>query len=279
MSALTEGVDNCADDWDADYDLEYFVEDAATRGIDICQDSRTTSKGKHYNVPAISYSGFWSQGDGLAFDCKINWPVFFEAHPDFKEALPEWYLLLVANPSFVFGGTKRHGRDSNCMEIAIDTDTDDVVERGFFAGHDMNELLESIDGLMPLEDYVLDACKSEASDMYESLESSYEHECEYQKEQYLETIIEENAELLARFLARVLLLRGATFELKWVNELLYDVEDEDGDEIDAEDLELLGLIEHAGKGVWQVTDKGKELVKCTPNSLPASSCSTEQCAA
>lgn len=278
MSALTKGADGYAEYWDGDYDLEYFVEDAALRGIDICSDTRRTHNGKSHSVPAISYSGFYSQGDGLAFDCKINWPAFFEAHPDFKEALPEWYLLLVANPSFVFGGTKRHGRDSNCMEIAIEADTDDVVERGFFEGHDMNELLESIDGLMPLEDYVLDACEREANDMYRTLESSYEQECEYQKEQQVETIIEENAELLARVLARVL-LRGATFERKWVNELLYEVEDVDGEEVDVEDLELLGLIEHVGKGVWQVTDKGKELVKCAPNSSPASSCSTEQCAA
>ena len=65
-------------DWYTDM-LEWFAEDAKTRGIDIPYESaRRQVKGEvACYVPTISFSGFYSQGDGLAFNCTINWPVFF----------------------------------------------------------------------------------------------------------------------------------------------------------------------------------------------------------
>lgn len=267
MAQLTRHIDDGADDWWYEDELEYFVSEAKTRGIEIdMEPDRVTKDKKQLYRPAISFSGFYSQGDGLAFDADINWPVFFEANPSFKTEETAWYLLLVSNPSYVTGGVERTGRNSNCFTGNLECDYPDVVEHGYFAGVDMES---SVDGmpefyLKTLEDYVLDVCQDEATQMYRSLENSYEEECRYQKDQRIEMILEENEELLACAMAE-LLLEGDVFDTRTVYL--------EAEGVDFEDLENLGLIKRGRGSIHLVTDKGKELV-CS--SSEAGICSTER---
>ena len=256
MSILTKDIgNNCYPDWDwYTEELAFYVEDAKTRGIEIGEErsSRQPTNGMYVRYePAISFSGFYSQGDGLAFDADINWPVFFEANPSFRVEAPEWFLLLVSNPSYVIGGVTRSGRNSTGMSIAIDTDYNDVVECGYFAG----VRVEAEEGglpelyLEPLEEAVLSICRDEATKMYHGLEEVYESECEYMREQQVETIKEEYEELIK---AVLLLLPEGLFTRADVADAI----DENYEyEIDFEDLDNLGLIEHVSHGNYKLKEK------------------------
>lgn len=252
MSQLTKGIDNLYPDDSYWYDneFEYFVSDLKTRGINIVEEIRGKRKdGMNITAPAISFSGFCSQGDGLAFDCNISWPEFFRANPSFVEALPVWFLLLVSNPYYFNAGTRRLSR-GNTMSAFVEDDYPDVVDHGYFAGTEI-ESLPDLDALvLALEKYVLDVCESEADKMYKALEAAYEAECEYMREQALESIKETEAERLREVL---LLLPAAGQRGDFVRAL----DEADICDVDFEDLEVLGLVRHDAEGIYI-----KEIAKC-----------------
>lgn len=236
MAQLTNRLGEAYPDWDwFDSDFYYFVEYLKARGIVVEKETHKTS-----TSPAISFSGFWSQGDGLAFDCDIDWPVFCATHPDMLDALPVWYLLLCCNPAYVSAGSKRDSR-GNTMSVGVDhNDVDDLIEHGFFAGQSVDEVvLNSTD--RELEEYLKDVLEAEASGMYKSLEKTYEAECEYLKEQEIASLREEHDELLVKALA----LLPETFTRREAIGLL-----DDADDLDFEDLDVLGLIRHIAGGVY-----------------------------
>ena len=196
MAQLTKNIGNQAPDYSYWYEgeIEYFVEDLKLRGIIIFGEQRGRRRdGTAIMEPAISFSGFWSQGDGLAFDCKISWPEFIETHPEFAMTLPAWWLLLSLNPDYFTAGTQRHNR-SNTMSVEVCDNYPDVVEHGYFAGTEMESLPEL--RVHDLEDYIKGVCEAEAHKMYKSLEETYEAECEYIREQEIESVKENEAEQL-----------------------------------------------------------------------------------
>lgn len=264
MSKLTNSMDEVQpyDDWYKN-ELDYFVGDAATRGIIIDHEriGRRDAKAPVEFEPAISFSGFWSQGDGLAFDAKIDWPKFFEAHPDLQDKEPIWFLLLSANPDYMVYTVRRSGRNRNCMELCTEVEFfSDTVENGFFAGKDINAFDTLHDD--ELQAYVREVLKAEAHQMYKSLEATYNAECEYQREQRIEDILEEELEQLQRCLAQLLFL-GESFTYQQACAVM----DFDDNWIDQGDLSALGLIEyHSPSGIvkgMHITQKGKELL-CLP---------------
>jgi len=232
---ITRGIDSLYPEYDWwDLEFECFKEDLATRGIVIGTDIRGKNrKGETILEPAISFSGFYSQGDGLAFDATIDWAKFLETHSSFAEQLPEWYLLLAANPNDVIASTKRNTRHNNQMGVSCEWNSASPfeVEHGFFAGMIEDELPMT---LAELEEWVLGACEAEATKMYESLESTYEAECEYLREQEVESLIEENLDAVREALAMF---------------------PEEHDEVDLQDLRELGLAERR-----DLTPRGKELL-------------------
>lgn len=253
MANLGEQLECCYPDWEWYEDsLDYYVEDLKAKGIEIDEEKAGTRRdGKAILKPAISFSGFCSQGDGLAFDCRINWPVFFEAHPSFKGQMPEWYLLLSANPDYFDVGTRRHGRDSNCMSAWSEEDFPDVVENGFFAGMEMFGEVPEL-STTDLEDWILDVCQYEAHKMYKGLEEEYDQCCESEKERRCEEFVEENRDVLARCVAALMLEDEIRNNTSCVGEA------SEG-EISFSDLNELGLVEHTRGGVWQITTEGKKL--------------------
>ena len=257
MSELTNNLDDGYPEYDwYESEFDYFVEDAATRGIDIALANRNRKSREH----GISFSGFWSQGDGLAFDATINWPVFIEKNPRFKINLPEWFLVIVANPDFIQGGVKRSGRNENIMSINIDINSSDPIESGFFAGVEIGSIPQLYFEALELE--VLHICEAEARQMYKSLEATYIGECAYIKDQRIENILEENKVQLQKCLA-VLLFSGESF----TNAQACTALDFDDNWIDQNDLNCLGLTEYRRVGEpgairgLQVTEKGKELLR------------------
>lgn len=55
--------------WDCTYTDAIAI--GARMGIEIGEQSNRTVGGKHYQSPDISFSGFWSQGDGCSFSGRL----------------------------------------------------------------------------------------------------------------------------------------------------------------------------------------------------------------
>lgn len=247
MSEIQDRIDRAEvwGDWYADM-LENFVEEAALKGINIPVEQNKRGR----NEPAISFAGFWSQGDGLAFDCNINWPVFLEANPSFKENRLNWYLLLVANPSYVNAGTSRHGRNGNSMTANSDIDwiPDAVVEDGFFAGVPTDQI-ENDPTFLGIDSEVLSICEDEAGRMYKALEAEYEHHLEFERQTIREEIIDGLRGELKLILTE--LAKCEVFRKQYMH-----------DDVEWGNLDALGLVEHSRGGYWYVTDAGWEVIEC-----------------
>lgn len=129
------------------------------------------------------------------------------------------------------------------MSARVEDDYPDVVEHGYFAGTEMESLPELRFG--ELEAYIYDVCAAEADKMYKSLEQSYEEECEYMREQAIENIKESEAERLQE----VLLLLPSEANKSTFEEALDEAGVED---IDFEDLEVLGFVKHKERGIYEL---------------------------
>jgi len=252
MSSITKDLDSLYPDYDWwDSDMEFFVNDLEAKGVKIGTDTRTGRLGKTYSEPAISFSGFCSQGDGLAFDCTIDWATFFQANPEFAEQMPHWYLLLVANPFMVEVNSTRHNR-GNCMTVNVEynayyDDDNGAVTDGFFAGVQTDELPMTD---ASLETYMTEHLEGEASRMYRELENTHDSECEFMRDQRKEELREQYADNISAAM-RIL---PDVFTRTEAEERLDAVE---GD-VDFADLDELGFVVH-WLGRWM-----KKEVRCDP---------------
>lgn len=241
MAQITRGIDQ-VEVWDNWYEdsLDHFVEEAKEKGIEIGSERN----GK----PAISFSGFWSQGDGLAFDADINWPVFFDAHPELKTEYVDWYLLLSANPKYFYTCVRRERRNDLYMQASVSWDDyPDKVEYGFFAGLDVEDELPELYSAA-LEATVLSVCEDEAHRMHKALEEEHEAQLEYEVELAKEAMVEEYKAAL-RSILWPLSTTGA-----------FTRADVYHDEVDFADLMTLDLVKGvAGRG-WLVSKKGLKVL-------------------
>lgn len=239
MSDLTNGLGSLYPEYEWwDSDMGFFVEDLAARGIRITNDRIRYPSGKTMEQPAISFSGFSSQGDGLAFDCTIDWDVFCKTHQKMAEDITEWFLLLSTNPDLITAGTSRDRRYySMTFQMDYNAAYGDTVEHGFFAGVDTQDL-PVIDS--KLDSWMSEELEDEADTMYRILEKTYDAECEFMREQEIENIKDEHADALAeamRVLPDVVTRRVADEILSGFTE------------IDFADLDELGLYVFFG-GVY-----------------------------
>jgi hypothetical protein len=254
---LTKGFDSIylAYDW-ASYSLEEFAKELEAKGIGI---ERCKPNKNGYCAPDIEWSGFSSQGDGLAFSSRIRWENFIEHHPDMKEQIPQWYLLLVANPDYVYGGTSVNGRGTN-ITASLDIDSVYIVESGFFAGVPIAEVPVDI---TDLEEYVQAVCEEEANRMYKRLEEEHDWRIESEKERAIEHCLTENRELLQLCIGKLLLL-GDSFTRPECLSVIDEVQEDIEETFDWDDLYALVLIESnysSGNYNYQVTTEGKEFMK------------------
>lgn len=246
MSYLTKGIDRVELDYDWYTDLiEDMCSSLGNSGIEIS----TTMRGKRVERD-VWFSGFSSQGDGLAFGGDISWPEFFEAYPGIKTKLTLWYMLLVANPDIVSAsivlGTGRH--PSMKVGLIYTWWGDAVVEGGFFAGT-LVENLPVVD--QELEDFITEICENEASRMYQQLEEEYDYQLEDAKQRCIDDIIEENCEALRHILRNL----PEEFDREQY------IED---DEIDFDDLKALELVEYRKGGRFKLSAKAEEVMNETP---------------
>lgn len=257
MSMLTKGFDSIylAYDW-ASYSLEEFVKELEAKGIDI---ERCKPNKNGYCAPDIVWSGFGSQGDGLAFSSRIRWEKFIEHHPDMKEQIPQWYLLLVANPDYVYGGTSTNMRGTN-MTTALDVESTYIVESGFFAGVPIAEVPIYIPDL---QEYVQEVCEEEANRVYKRLEEEHDWLVESEKERAIEYCLEENREMIQLCIGKLLLL-GDSFTRPECLSVIDEVQEGVDETFDWDDLYELVLIESNYGNVdynYRVTTEGKEFMK------------------
>jgi hypothetical protein len=152
--------------WDCTYDD--FVEYAAERGF-------TTD---HKN---ISFSGFWSQGDGASFTGSIDVPTFIKFHK-LETAYP-WIMKLFEHGGDIYAKVDRFGslyvhentcwaEVSDCDEFSavIDTKGDDT-RYAVLAEWDKH-LQSDIDQLEEvMESTRLEMCRH----LYKQLEAEYDH--------------------------------------------------------------------------------------------------------
>lgn len=148
---------------DLDWVIENETEDLMTLGLD--------------NVE-ISFSGFWSQGDGASFTARVNdIPAFIkiigieeEILPKVLEAFEEVYEMSIVriDSRYVHENTVR-------FEIEEMDDTELVILSGFGFGDitvDLNDTLEEIG----LETKASSWVKSKCKEIYRTLEKAYYEE-------------------------------------------------------------------------------------------------------
>lgn len=148
---------------DLDWVIENETEDLMTLGLD--------------NVE-ISFSGFWSQGDGASFTARVNdIPTFIktigieeEILPKVLEAFEEVYEMSIVriDSRYVHENTVR-------FEIEEMDDTELVILSGFGFGDitvDLNDTLEEIG----LETKASSWVKSKCKEIYRTLEKAYYEE-------------------------------------------------------------------------------------------------------
>lgn len=236
------------DEWYKDILLE-FQEEAAEKGVDIPNENRR-------NEPAISFSGFWSQGDGLAFDASINWEKFLATNKEFQfqDELPKWYMFLTANPSSVPAACHRNNARGYAMVAYVDDYIHEHHTTGFFAGVSDDELHTILD-FSKLETFMQVYFEDMADDFYNRLEKEYEGQMECENERIIEDYIEENQAEIREVLA-AFLLHGESFGPAACTETLIDKT------ITLSELHEVGFVDYHSwsEKIYKVSDKGKEFV-------------------
>lgn len=150
-------------DVDLDWVLENETEDLEALGLE--------------NVE-ISFSGFWSQGDGASFTARVNdIPAFIKAIGIEDEILPK--ALAAFEEVYEMGIVRTDSRyvHENTVRFEIEEidDTELVVMSGFGLGDitiDLNDTLEEIG----LEAKASSWVKSKCREIYRKLEKAYEEE-------------------------------------------------------------------------------------------------------
>jgi len=142
--------------WDGVYEM--FMEDCAKLGV---------------QVDKITFSGFYSQGDGAVFSGRVFVYEWME-QKGHHITHPAAYLGCKDDGSYVRLET---GRGNN-MRASLDEHTDGTVASGIFAGLEQEAwecLVEEQLSDLNIEDEVLSWCESLAQELYTNLRDEHEH--------------------------------------------------------------------------------------------------------
>lgn len=137
---------------------ENFIEDCATLGV---------------RVDEITFSGFYSQGDGAAFRGRVYVYEWMEAKGH-HITHPAAYLACRDDGSYV---RLEKGRGNN-MRASAEVWANQTAPSGIFAGLDQEAWEELVDeqlGDLSIEDEVLSFCEDLAAKLYRDLRDEYEH--------------------------------------------------------------------------------------------------------
>lgn len=150
-----------------------------------------TEQGKErgFHIERISYSGFWSQGDGASWTGSVDLCKFIDYHikeDDTLYALTVVFKELAAD-SWVDDTVKltRHSThyvhsrtmSAGSIEMSWDAFEHDVLRQGVLVGasiYALNETLEDADFYNDLADRVLAEARAYADEIYKALEEEYD---------------------------------------------------------------------------------------------------------
>lgn len=178
--------------WEFVYEQAY--EDGKTRGFFI----DSAYKGQTHHLD-ISFSGFWSQGDGASWRGYVDVPKWLEwlraEHAKTEGAngngtpftdqqllwIDNGYLIDWLNPRVGICSSQSSYCHSMSMQLRDDGPWSDAtyeedVPEGVFAGMDGDEFTATFNEVVPnFLDTVLEAARGYADEIYENLEAEYEH--------------------------------------------------------------------------------------------------------
>lgn len=173
FSELSEHSKEKARDWyrqDLPVDYDFVFEDAANvadiLGLDIRQARKTTMAGIIHYVPAVYFSGFWSQGDGACFEgrysYKKGWKKTLKAFYNDAELLRIGQALQDLQKSHFYrlsADIKHSGRYYHEYSMTVD------------CAHFDNPYLDTSSIESEFKDIFADFAKW----IYKNLEAEYEH--------------------------------------------------------------------------------------------------------
>ena len=141
-----------------DYIYEQFKADCLPKGV---------------RVDNISFSGFYSQGDGATFDGQVDMPTYMELQ-GLHETYPALYLAVVDDGSRI--GVRQNHRGN--MEIYnYHVYANQTAPSGVFENLDQQaweELIDEQEREVDFDDAVLKFCRGLADELYKDLEAEYE---------------------------------------------------------------------------------------------------------
>ena len=152
----------------------------------IYDQAKEDGEAKGFRIDDISFTGFWSQGDGASWEGMVDMVKWLELNKP-NEAAAIVLIELIENGWFSkqlsitridsrysHSHTMAHG----CWECVAPT-SKSVMETGILQGANVKELCDSTNVLHDdslLRDVVMDA-RSFADDIYEQLRKEYEYLC------------------------------------------------------------------------------------------------------
>jgi hypothetical protein len=156
--ALEHHSNNAADyEWDEDIKADWV--------------EKLESVGIYTDINSITWTGFWSQGDGASFTGSINLKEFLEAHPDIKNNNRALYITTIpfngeAQCDWYIDLNKSSSRYHHEHTVGID-----VSDRGCTLTDE--DEMESL--WVDAEEEILDQCRRYMKDIYRALETEYEY--------------------------------------------------------------------------------------------------------
>ena len=157
------------DDWYF-YLYEDFIEDCAKIGIEV--DMTISRYGTRTRThPDITWSGFWSQGDGLAFGGRVDdvnklLGIQIDTYPIFNKYINEFNGYF----RFSWGTGRNNNVRFNDYEIE---DIDNYLEDEHPFAEIWQETLEQ--EMIQIEEIIKDIVDSQCSDLYRKLEKEYDY--------------------------------------------------------------------------------------------------------
>jgi len=137
------------------------------------EDFRVDCRALGLHVDDIAFSGFYSQGDGVAFDGRIYVAEWMEGK-GYNITHPAAYIACKEDGNYVrIEKSNRH----NTMRVNFDGPSD-AVPSGIFAGLDDEAWDELVDDQLcdlNIEDEIMSLCEVLADKLYKDLKAEYEH--------------------------------------------------------------------------------------------------------
>ena len=139
-----------------------------------------------FEIGAINFSGFSSQGDGASWRGLIRVEPYVKAHCDLTE--PKYSILLALLEEGYVAGTLdiTNAKGHYCHEGSMSTTgglwfydgNESVMKSGVYQGANVQQLQQDMGGfdfLDELDDELLEGARSYARDIYKQLEEEYDY--------------------------------------------------------------------------------------------------------